>query len=62
MTEYKLDVCCDMMQEGIDYDQVRIRDGSTAVLPLHNGTCDINYCPWCGKHIRFKREYGWDEE
>lgn len=56
---WKLDVCCDMMQEGLDYNQIVVTDGPMAIrtmLPLANGSCSINYCPWCGRHIKFKKE------
>ncbi|MBR6911161.1 MAG: hypothetical protein IKN41_04820 [Candidatus Methanomethylophilaceae archaeon] len=52
---WKMKICCDMMQESMDYDQVRISEDIGAWLPLHNGSCSIDYCPWCGKKIRFRK-------
>jgi len=53
---WRLKVCCDMMQEGLDYNQVVVTEGPMAVLPLHNGSCSMDYCPWCGRKIEFRRE------
>lgn len=52
---WKMKICCDMMQESMDYDQIRISEDIGAWLPLHNGSCSIDYCPWCGKKIRFRK-------
>ena len=61
MTEYKLDVCCNQMDKEIRSKTV-IQIERGLQISAKYGTVYIDFCPWCGKHIRFKREYGWDEE
>ncbi len=67
MSDWKLKICCDMMEEdrtcggGVllqdPYEPRMITFG-----PKPGNSCQIDYCPWCGRIIEFTRDDAEGEE
>ena len=60
VTEWKLEVCCDMMEEDMTCGGgVLMQDPEEPMLytfgPRPGCSCQIDYCPWCGRKLRFVR-------
>lgn len=62
MTDWRVEICCDMMAEDMAYTAeckggVLMMDPEEPVLytfgPKPGCSCQIDYCPWCGRKLRF---------